>query len=111
MSERMPEPYEYVLVTDGFVGCEVMRVNSDGYWGPAKSLYHGDISHWMPLPEPPEVLCYTVTFGILLSDLRCYTAAYHFSHFCSISPNATIEATIAGDATIQTPIKFTCTLI
>lgn len=54
-SERMPEPYEYVLVTDGFVGCEVMRVNSDGYWGPAKSLYHGDISHWMPLPEPPEV--------------------------------------------------------
>lgn len=60
-SERMPEPYEYVLVTDGFVGCEVMRVNSDGYWGPAKSLYRGDISHWMPLPEPPEVLCYTVT--------------------------------------------------
>lgn len=52
-SERMPEPYEYVLVTDGFVGCEVMRVNSDGYWGPAKSLYHGDISHWMPLPELP----------------------------------------------------------
>lgn len=32
-SERMPEPYEYVLVTDCFVGCEVMRVNSDGYWG------------------------------------------------------------------------------
>ncbi len=32
-SEQMPEPYEYVLVTDGFVGCEVMRVNSDGYWG------------------------------------------------------------------------------
>lgn len=54
-SERMPEPYEYVLVTDCFVGCEVMRVNSDGYWGPAKSLYHGDITHWMPLPEPPEV--------------------------------------------------------
>ncbi|WP_252497914.1 DUF551 domain-containing protein [Escherichia coli] len=23
--------------------------------GPAKSLYHGDITHWMPLPEPPEV--------------------------------------------------------
>lgn len=52
-SERMPEPYEYVLVTDCFVGCEVMRVNSDGYWGPAKSLYHGDITHWMPSPEPP----------------------------------------------------------
>lgn len=55
-SERMPEPYEYVLVTDGFVGCEVMRVNSDGYWGPAKSLYHGDITHWMPLPEPPSLV-------------------------------------------------------
>ncbi|EPA2833142.1 DUF551 domain-containing protein [Escherichia coli] len=50
----MPEPYEYVLVTDGFDGCEVMRVNTDGYWGPAKSLYPGGITHWMPLPEPPQ---------------------------------------------------------
>ncbi|WP_072315573.1 hypothetical protein, partial [Escherichia coli] len=41
VSKRMPEPYEYVLVTDGFDGCEVMRVNTDGYWGPAKSLYPG----------------------------------------------------------------------
>ncbi|HCO7610268.1 TPA: DUF551 domain-containing protein [Escherichia coli] len=54
VSERMPEPYEYVLVTDGFDGCEVMRVNTDGYWGPAKSLYPGSITHWMPLPEPPQ---------------------------------------------------------
>ncbi len=55
VSERMPEPYEYVLVTDGFDGCEVMRVNTDGYWGPAKSLYPGSITHWMPLPEPPRL--------------------------------------------------------
>ncbi|MFY3777765.1 DUF551 domain-containing protein [Escherichia coli] len=54
VSERMPEPYEYALVTDGFDGCEVMRVNTDGYWGPAKSLYPGGITHWMPLPEPPQ---------------------------------------------------------
>ncbi len=54
VSKRMPEPYEYVLVTDGFDGCEVMRVNTDGYWGPAKSLYPGGITHWMPLPEPPQ---------------------------------------------------------
>ncbi|HDX6853843.1 TPA: DUF551 domain-containing protein [Escherichia coli] len=54
VSERMPEPYEYVLVTDGFDGCEVMRVNTDGYWGPAKSLYQGSITHWMQLPEPPQ---------------------------------------------------------
>ncbi|EPF4885995.1 DUF551 domain-containing protein [Escherichia coli] len=54
VSERMPEPYEYVLVTDGFDGCEVMRVNTDGYWGPAKSLYPGSITHWMQLPEPPQ---------------------------------------------------------
>ncbi|EMJ3907573.1 DUF551 domain-containing protein [Escherichia coli] len=53
-SERMPEPYEYVLVTDGFDGCEVMRVNTDGYWGPAKSLYPGSITHWMPLPAAPQ---------------------------------------------------------
>ncbi|EOL4103335.1 dATP/dGTP pyrophosphohydrolase domain-containing protein [Escherichia coli] len=54
VSERMPEPYEYVLVTDGFDGCEVMRVNIDGYWGPAKSLYPGSITHWMPLPAAPQ---------------------------------------------------------
>ncbi|EFM0281291.1 DUF551 domain-containing protein [Escherichia coli] len=54
VSERMPEPYEYVLVTDGFDGCEVMRVNTDGYWGTAKSLYPGDITHWMPLPTAPQ---------------------------------------------------------
>ncbi|EEY8719812.1 DUF551 domain-containing protein [Escherichia coli] len=54
VSERMPEPYEYVLVTDGFDGCEVMRVNADGYWGPAKSLYPGSITHWMPLPAAPQ---------------------------------------------------------
>ncbi|HHY1884176.1 TPA: DUF551 domain-containing protein, partial [Escherichia coli] len=54
LSERMPEPYEYVLVTDGFDGCEVMRVNTDGYWGPAKSLYPGSITHWMPLPAAPQ---------------------------------------------------------
>ncbi|HCU0551127.1 TPA: DUF551 domain-containing protein [Escherichia coli] len=54
VSERMPEPYEYVLVTDGFDGCEVMRVNTDGYWGPAKSLHPGSITHWMPLPAAPQ---------------------------------------------------------
>ena len=54
VSKRMPEPYEYVLVTDGFDGCVVMRVNTDGYWGPTKSLYPGGITHWMPLPEPPQ---------------------------------------------------------
>ncbi|MDY9137508.1 ead/Ea22-like family protein [Escherichia coli] len=54
VSERMPEPYEYVLVTDGFDGCDVMRVNTDGYWGPAKSLYPGSITHWMPLPAAPQ---------------------------------------------------------
>ncbi|HCN9214430.1 TPA: DUF551 domain-containing protein [Escherichia coli] len=54
VSERMPEPYEYVLVTDGFGDCDVMRVNTDGYWGPAKSLYPGSITHWMPLPAAPE---------------------------------------------------------
>ncbi|HAI2185195.1 TPA: DUF551 domain-containing protein [Escherichia coli] len=54
VSERMPEPYEYVLVTDGFGGCDVMRVNTDGYWGPAKSLYPGSITHWMPLPAAPQ---------------------------------------------------------
>ncbi|EMV5908585.1 DUF550 domain-containing protein [Escherichia coli] len=54
VSERMPEPYEYVLVTDGFDGCDVMRVNTDGYWGPAKSLYPGSITHWMPMPAAPQ---------------------------------------------------------
>lgn len=52
--ERMPEPYEYVLVTDGD-NVEVMWWDCDGFWRPAKSLYPGGITHWMPLPKPPEV--------------------------------------------------------
>ena len=62
-SERMPEKLDDVLVTDG-VYVEVKWWN--GYiwdcWAPRNSdISYKDVTHWMPLPEPPEVLCYTVT--------------------------------------------------
>lgn len=58
-SERMPGDFEDVLVTDG-VYVEVMWLDCDGYWDSwvepwAVTVGREDITHWMPLPEPPEV--------------------------------------------------------
>lgn len=58
-SERMPEYFSNVLVTDG-EGVEVMRLDCDGYWDSwlepwVVTVAREDVTHWMPLPEPPEV--------------------------------------------------------
>ena len=58
-SERMPEEFEDVRVTDGvYVG--VTWLDCDGCWdswlAPLDvTVDPGEITHWMPLPEPPEV--------------------------------------------------------
>lgn len=55
-SERMPEEGEDVIVTDGRV-VEVMWVDEIGLWYATSpySVACGDwITHWMPLPAPPE---------------------------------------------------------
>ena len=58
-TERLPEPGERVLATDGgFVG--EFYVNSRGQWQRYNVNDHSllmalDILWWMPLPEPPKV--------------------------------------------------------
>ena len=57
-SERMPEPYEYVLVTDG-EHVEVKWWNGHIWdcWAPRNSdISYKDVAHWMPLPEPPSLV-------------------------------------------------------
>ena len=50
-SERMPEDGVPVLVTDGFV---VLIGSYDGFDG-GDYYWTEFATHWMPLPEPPEV--------------------------------------------------------
>lgn len=58
VTERLPEPGERVLATDGgFVG--ELYVNSRGQWqrynvNDCSLLMALDILWWMPLPEPPK---------------------------------------------------------
>ncbi|EFE8015948.1 DUF551 domain-containing protein [Escherichia coli] len=60
-SERMPKGYADVLVTDG-EHVEVKWWDESGYWNSWTELnsdiFADEITHWMPLPEPPqEVNC------------------------------------------------------
>ncbi|HFI9200725.1 TPA: DUF551 domain-containing protein [Escherichia coli] len=56
-SERMPEGYADVLVTDG-EHVEVKWWDESGYWNSWTELnsdiFADEITHWMPLPEPPQ---------------------------------------------------------
>ena len=50
VSERLPEPFIEVLVFVGMI--DVGWVDEDGDW--ITQRYHGEVSWWMPLPEPPS---------------------------------------------------------
>lgn len=56
-SERMPKEYADVLVTDG-EHVEVKWWDESGYWNSWTELnsdiFADEITHWMPLPEPPQ---------------------------------------------------------
>ena len=55
-SERMPEELDDVLVTDG-EHVEVKWWNGHIWdcWAPRNSdISYKDVTHWMPLPEPPQ---------------------------------------------------------
>ena len=58
-SERMPDDFEEVLVSDG-ANVEVMWRDCDGFWdcwAPRNSnIDTDDVTHWMPLPEPPSLV-------------------------------------------------------
>lgn len=52
-SERLPGKWENVLVYDG--DYIVLAAFVDGMWMPASAaLPLAGITHWMPLPQPPE---------------------------------------------------------
>ncbi|EGE5492547.1 DUF551 domain-containing protein, partial [Escherichia coli] len=54
---RMPKGYADVLVTDG-EHVEVKWWDESGYWNSWTELNSDilahEITHWMPLPEPPQ---------------------------------------------------------
>lgn len=56
-SDRMPKGYADVLVTDG-EHVEVKWWDESGYWNSWTELnsdiFADEITHWMPLPEPPQ---------------------------------------------------------
>jgi len=57
VSERLPEPNEPVLIYTEVLGRHVASVDEEGEWF---CDYGGEwlfpkVTHWMPLPEPPEV--------------------------------------------------------
>ncbi len=54
-SERMPQVMEDVLVTDGEeVKSMWWNGNKWDSWLSRYSLDSDDVTHWMPLPEPPK---------------------------------------------------------
>lgn len=58
VSEELPEDASYVLATDGdgIWLCFKTTAPDDSPWFQPDGLPHIEgITHWMPLPEPPEV--------------------------------------------------------
>lgn len=56
VSERLPEAFEVVLVYNEACGIKDLYVDSDYEWFnvPYSWIEKGGVTHWMPLPEPPE---------------------------------------------------------
>lgn len=59
-SERMPEETDDILVVSDEDNVEVMWWDCDGLWdcwAPRNSnISSDDVTHWMPLPEPPSLV-------------------------------------------------------
>jgi hypothetical protein len=57
VSERLPEPNEPVLIYTAVLGRHVASVDEEGEWfcDYGGEWLFPDVTHWMPLPEPPEV--------------------------------------------------------
>ncbi len=55
VKDRLPEIDTYVIwVTEsGFMFIKEID-KDDGAWWKEKTAYSGNITHWMPLPEPPK---------------------------------------------------------
>ena len=55
VTERLPERFVYVLAMTDFGEAAVARLKGSGRWyiGWTNDRYD-DITHWMPLPQPPK---------------------------------------------------------
>jgi hypothetical protein len=58
VEERLPKRYEHVLVTTRFTDegepyFEIAYFALRG-WEKEEGILYGKVTHWMPLPEPPE---------------------------------------------------------
>ena len=57
ISERLPEDIGHYLVyyKECDIGCIAWSFyNSLGQWASSYNTFYEDITHWMPLPEPPK---------------------------------------------------------
>ena len=55
VKERLPEVEANVLAYIGYGCIVVCWLTYDGYWqGPARIFDKDEVTHWMPLPEPPK---------------------------------------------------------
>lgn len=56
VGERLPEPHHHVIGWQpDFARTAEVWIGSSGQWIGGDFESAGDITHWMPLPEPPEV--------------------------------------------------------
>lgn len=55
VAERLPEKdYEDVLAFDGICGCFITFTKTTIHGKKYFAIGNGDVTHWMPLPEPPK---------------------------------------------------------
>lgn len=50
VKDRLPKSFKHVLVYDAFEENITLGLYGNGEW-----LFSKHITHWMPLPEPPEM--------------------------------------------------------
>lgn len=52
--DRLPEQEEYVAVYDAADGCVSVAYTFEGWWRTDGDADPEQVTHWMPLPEPPK---------------------------------------------------------
>ena len=55
VSERLPQDDQRVLVWSQSNGLHIAYLDWQRQWRDADDNYGKKITHWMPLPDPPEV--------------------------------------------------------